>query len=381
MAALLETFRSFTESDAVMTLRKTFEAALFRAPEKQPATTWKLIFDPPLPYALTLFCQACRIISLLILLPIFVVTALDFAGYAVFRTLGLHRRRVRISRQSQKAGVPVPVSRSSSARRKPRIYQNDRHRPTDRSNIPSIVKAPLLSPGTYDAETLLRQRARSLSSASAEEEAAWIASAGQQARLSTLNRNEADLTSPDGDLQSLPDLDSPRDYFGRAPRVGVDGPLGLPDTDIDESGTESGRDSPIRQFSSSGRRRGLNFTPVSTDKPSQSIAAATMTESAEAGSNQAEPSASAYNPSVVSVSSSGSPSSSNNGDRHSSKLSANSGNDDGTSSNMSSSWIGVDGEDITVAAPAVNPVNAAAAAGLESESSLWASTDTSAAQK
>lgn len=340
-----------------------------------------MIIDPPMPYWVTIFSQTCRLISLLILLPIFLIGVLDFAGYAVFRTLGLHRRRVRIQRQSN-ADVKIPVGRSNS-RRKPRVYQNDRHRPTDRSNIPSIVKAPLLSPGTYDAETLLRQRARSLSIASAEQEAAWVASGGQEARLSTLSKDAAGALAPTSPTQSdAGDGDATEDggYFGRAPRVGVDGALGLADTDVDESGTESGRDSPV-QFRGSNRRRGLSgglsFTPVSPDKPLTPLAsndepliaaAATHPESTPTQHRDS------YDASVVSLSSD-SPTSSSSGDRFLTRPDSHrQGNrSDAESSNMSSSWIGVeaDEKDADVHPSKVDAQQAAAALGFESHSKAW----------
>ncbi|SPC62800.1 uncharacterized protein UHOD_05684 [Ustilago sp. UG-2017b] len=392
MSSFAETARSWTESRPVEILKGLLEAAFFRNPEPQPVSTWRMVVDPPMPYWVTVFSQTCRVISLLILLPIFLVGVLDFAGYAVFRTLGLHRRRVRIQRQS-KAGVKVPVGRSSS-RRKPRIYQNDRHRPTDRSNIPSIVKAPLLSPGTYDAETLLRQRARSLSIASAEEEAAWIASGGQQARLSIASINKDSdgdhrrepysLTSPDSDGGGSLETDghvAQPDYFGRAPRVGVDGALGMTDTDIDESGTESGRESPVQQRLGNNPRRGLsgglNFTPVSADR-----ATPTSPKSQAPDKDAVEPkqNTDSYNASVVSLSSDSPSSCSQNGERlasgsndgkHSKSVSS---NEDAASSNMSSSWIGIEPMDphtgIAPAAP-VDAAVAAAAAGLEAHSRFW----------
>ncbi|SPO28184.1 uncharacterized protein UTRI_04600_B [Ustilago trichophora] len=381
MAWFAQTARSWTESGPLETAKGLLEAALFRNPEPQPVSAWRMIIDPPMPYWVTLFSQSCRIISLLILLPIFLIGVLDFAGYAVFRTLGLHRRRVRIQRQT-KEGIKVPVGRTNSTRRKPRVYQNDRHRPTDRSNIPSIVKAPLLSPGTYDAETLLRQRARSLSSASAEEEAAWVASGGQQARLSTITKDEEILlTSPDFDAGSQSDADAPRDYFGRAPRVGVDGALGLADTDVDESGTESGRDSPVQRFSQlkgHSRRRGLsgglNFTPVSPDKPAPPLNN-TVPETAPTQDTDS------YSASVASLSDS--PTSSSNGDRFLAPATSSSTNsnkpksagsitDDAASSNMSSSWIGVEADQDSIApSVAVDSAEAAAAAGLEPSSKVW----------
>lgn len=276
---------------------------------------------------------------------------------------------MRIQRQT-KAGIKIPVGRTNSSRRKPRVYQNDRHRPTDRSNIPSIVKAPLLSPGTYDAETLLRQRARSLSSASAEEEAAWVASGGQQARLSTITKDpDLSLTSPDFDAGSQSDADAPRDYFGRAPRVGVDGALGLADTDVDESGTESGRESPVQRFSQlkgHTRRRGLsgglNFTPVSPDKPAPPLNN-TVTDTAITQDTDS------YSASVVSLSDS--PTSSSNEIQFlaSTTQSSNTYNNkpkSAASSNLSSSWIGVEADQDSIVPPvAVDSEVAAAAAGLE----------------
>ncbi|SPO28722.1 uncharacterized protein UTRI_04600 [Ustilago trichophora] len=385
MTWFAETARSWTENGPLETAKGLLEAALFRSPEPQPVSAWRMIIDPPMPYWVTLFSQSCRIISLLILLPIFLIGVLDFAGYAVFRTLGLHRRRVRIQRQT-KAGIKLPVGRTNSSRRKPRVYQNDRHRPTDRSNIPSIVKAPLLSPGTYDAETLLRQRARSLSSASAEEEAAWVASGGQQARLSTITKDpDLSLASPDFDAGSQSDADAdadaPRDYFGRAPRVGVDGALGLADTDVDESGTESGRESPVQRFSQHkgpSRRRGLsgglNFTPVSPDKPAPPLNN-TVTDTALTQDTDS------YSPSVVSLGDSSTSSSNEIQSLASTTKSSNTYNnksksaanmiDDAASSNMSSSWIGVEADQDSIVPPvAVDSAVAAAAAGLEPNSKV-----------
>jgi hypothetical protein len=88
MSALADTMRSWTQSAPLDTVQRLLEAALFRSPDPQPVSTWRMIIDPPMPYWVTLFSQTCRIISVLILLPIFLIGVLDFAGYAVFRTLG-----------------------------------------------------------------------------------------------------------------------------------------------------------------------------------------------------------------------------------------------------------------------------------------------------
>lgn len=86
--AWFQSAQSFADNTPFDTLKRLLEAAFFRDPEPQPVSAWRMIIDPPMPYSITLFCQACRIISLLILLPIFLIGILDFAGYAVFRTLG-----------------------------------------------------------------------------------------------------------------------------------------------------------------------------------------------------------------------------------------------------------------------------------------------------
>ncbi len=360
MTLFAQSSQSWTDSRPLDFLKNLLESALFRNPEPTPSSTWRLILDPPMPYWVNVFSSACRLISLLILLPVLLIGVLDFAGYAVFRTLGLHRRRVRIQRQTNASAA------RSGSRRKLRVYQNDRHRPTDRSNIPSIVQAPLLSPGTYDAETLLRQRARSLSVASAEEHAKWVASGGQEARLSAIAKEGVDAThaSTDSDGGSLGgDGEVAGDYFGRAPRVGVEGALGLNDTDVDESGTESGRDSPVHSFKASGRRRGLNFTPVSPDRPEPLPATSAHTPDVAAAADvQGDPSlphhTDSYSASVRSLSSDSPTSSSNGAQPHSG---------DASSSNMSSSWIGVeaDADASTVSPVTVDPIQAAAAAGLE----------------
>lgn len=88
MSAVKDAFHSWLDSDLVVAARNLLEAALFRPNEPQPTSVWKSIISPPMPYWATVFSQACQVISLLILLPILAMAVLDFAGYAVFRTLG-----------------------------------------------------------------------------------------------------------------------------------------------------------------------------------------------------------------------------------------------------------------------------------------------------
>lgn len=47
-----------------------------------------LILDPPLPPFLQPLPSIFRALSVIVLLPIFLICVVDFAGYAVFRTLG-----------------------------------------------------------------------------------------------------------------------------------------------------------------------------------------------------------------------------------------------------------------------------------------------------
>lgn len=108
MSSVAEAVRSWTQSGPIETLKGLLEAAFFRSPEPQPVSTWRMIVDPPMPYWVTIFSQTCRIISLLILLPIFLVGVLDFAGYAVFRTLGTSSQLHRIT-------LPRPIQETHQA--------------------------------------------------------------------------------------------------------------------------------------------------------------------------------------------------------------------------------------------------------------------------
>lgn len=108
MSWFAETARSWTESRPVEIFKGLLEAAFFRNPEPQPVSTWRMVLDPPMPYWVTVFSQTCRIISFLILLPIFLVGVLDFAGYAVFRTLGT-------SYQSHRIALPRPIEEKHQA--------------------------------------------------------------------------------------------------------------------------------------------------------------------------------------------------------------------------------------------------------------------------
>lgn len=143
------------------------------------------------------------------------------------------------------------------------------------SKASSIVTgAPVLTPGTYDADTLLRHRARSASASSAEAIQEWTRTGGTFARVSNVraSKEAASNASPSSstltahEMQSPPD--SPRNAFGRAGGVGVEGALGYFDTDAEDSGVESGRSSP--EVGRKGPRRGLGggafgFTPVSSE--------------------------------------------------------------------------------------------------------------------
>ena len=48
----------------------------------------KTLLDPPLPPGLAIIPPVCRLTAFLIAFPLLAIGLLDFAGYAVFRTLG-----------------------------------------------------------------------------------------------------------------------------------------------------------------------------------------------------------------------------------------------------------------------------------------------------
>ncbi|KAK0570243.1 hypothetical protein OC861_000194 [Tilletia horrida] len=252
-----------------------------------------------LPWPLSILPGLFRLAAALSLSPIVLIGVADFAGYAVFRTLGLQRRRVRIKRTesperkqaddyisakpaSTKDVKPVPFPRPNSGATSPRPGE--------------AGGAPLLAPGTYDAEVLLRHRARSRSTSgteSADAEAEWARTGGQFARVSAV-REAARRSSQEAQAQGVPPLTMPHasnnDHFasgsaGReqggahdagpspapthaslvsppaSPRtrffrlrlpgvIGQEGALGMSDlTDFEDSGPESGTSSPVHSFS------------------------------------------------------------------------------------------------------------------------------------
>ncbi|PWN33021.1 uncharacterized protein FA14DRAFT_181685 [Meira miltonrushii] len=221
--------------------------------------------DPELPPLLAPIPQFCRLIAFAIIAPIIIACLTDFAGYAIFRTLGFRRRRVRVKEVREKAGIkslPPPLTASILA-------ASNNGAPES----PSLqVRAPLLTPGAYDADTLLRHRARSISGESAEAEEEWIRTGGKFARVSTVRASqeaaaakESSATQSSMNLSPLPKFNY-RHELARANDVGVDGALGYSDTDADDSGAESGRNSP--EIQRKPWRRGLTssslgFTPVS----------------------------------------------------------------------------------------------------------------------
>lgn len=123
--------------------------------------------------------------------------------------------------------------------------------------------APLLTPGAYDAQALLRHRARSASSASAEAIDEWQRTGGSFARVSHVRQAASEATTPEAELSE----DGARSPSIRQASVGFEGPLGLSESEAEDSGTESGQSSPVLSMSSGGRRQGLkssklHFTPL-----------------------------------------------------------------------------------------------------------------------
>lgn len=152
--------------------------------------------------------------------------------------------------------------------------------------------APVLTPGTYDADALLRHRARSVGSQSAEAVEEWTRTGGQFARVSHIRASRQAATPSDASLKtfafddalSTPDPatgtpllalsppESPSHAFARVGGVGVEGALGYFDTDVEDSGAESGRNSPeMRRSPAPSFRKGLagsslGFTPVLSEQ-------------------------------------------------------------------------------------------------------------------
>ncbi len=203
---------------------------------------------------------------------------------------GLRRRRVRVKTRPSRGGGAAGSGRSMSRA----------------AAIPT--SAPLLSPGTYDAETLLRHRARAPSFGGAssssgagggtgggstqEEMDAWIRSGAEYARVvktpgssgaagpagtgkasgegildnaaeaqaelkkvAKNRRHRAASSTEEEDDDDEEEEEDPRDNFARVQGVGVEGPLGF-DTE-DDAESDWGEGSPTNSRRSSDAGAGL----------------------------------------------------------------------------------------------------------------------------
>lgn len=252
--------------EGMITLPTTMTSKTTKYDPKQFYQQW---LDPQLPPFLAPIPQFCRLIAFIIIAPIIIICLTDFAGYAIFRTLGFRRRRVRVKQQIQETrrnkstqtSLPPPLTASNLA------ISNERQ-----PESPSLqIRAPLLTPGAYDAETLLRHRARSISGESVEAEEEWIRTGGRFARVSTVRASQeaaaAAIGTPEIPIEERSSVSiNPLPRFNFLTDVGVEGALGYSDTDADDSGAESGRNSP--EIQRKPWRRGLTssslgFTPVS----------------------------------------------------------------------------------------------------------------------
>lgn len=127
---------------------------------------WTFIFHPPLPPILALVATLCRIASVLFLIPLVGLILFDVASYAVFRTLGLRRVRVRVRPRSSRLHLSSASSTDTQTRPGdkvgyfswpgPHAHMNFQPiTPTEQWRTNLTPRAPLLTPGTYDAEILL----------------------------------------------------------------------------------------------------------------------------------------------------------------------------------------------------------------------------------
>ncbi|CAO1624568.1 unnamed protein product [Sympodiomycopsis kandeliae] len=226
------------------------------------------IFFPTLPPLVQTFCYVCRVVSLLIVAPIVLVAVVDFAEYAVIRTLGLRRRKVRVKTQT-----------SSSSTKSKALYNQGRMQlsPAQLRRQTTLQHAPLLTPGAYDAETLLRHRARSISSASSQALEEWSRTNGSFARVAEVRAASASNSQAPSPPSGASDASTPPDQSDRLASfdeeeevdyIGSIGALGLSESEAEgDSGIESGPSSPTVGFSSLSGRQGLkgsqfNFTPI-----------------------------------------------------------------------------------------------------------------------
>lgn len=135
------------------------------------------------------------------------------------------------------------------------------------------MQAPLLSTGAYDGETLLRHRARSLSTASAEAIEEWQRTGGSFARVAEVRQAATSASSsPSGGTTPINNKNS--SYFEATPRssptmaqspIGVEGPMGLSDDESESGGPSSptmelggGQQTKHRKL----RRSHFDFTPI-----------------------------------------------------------------------------------------------------------------------
>ena len=290
-------------------LNRWLGKAAIDSPPPPSRSTLQLIFDPPLPTLLSPLPSLFRLISFLIIAPIVFVCVIDFVGYAIFRTLGeCDTRRKWATDQIRSAHLALLFSGFN--RQRVRVKTKVR---SQRLQPPPGIKRkestlPVLTPGAYDADTLLRHRERSASAASAEALEEWARTGGQFARVSSVLAKKSAAASTagaagptSGTTLNVPDLlsppDSPRSTFGRMEGVGVEGALGYFDTDAEDSGVESGQNSP--EIGRRGSRKGLSgsalgFTPVSPEmhpsaKKALGLHVPTVTTSYSADSDDRSP--------------------------------------------------------------------------------------------
>lgn len=173
---------------------------------------------------------------------------------------GLRRRKIRVKRHidaREQRGFKLSPAQMSNA-----------------------APAPLLTPGAYDAETLLRHRARSASSASMEAIQEWQRTGGSFARVSEVRLAASGLGTPEEELRS-PSL-------ARA-SIGVDGAMGFSESEAEDSGTESREGSPpvMRKGLKGGQ---LYFTPVTPTSNNKNGGGLGLRQVAAASAADLEPS-------------------------------------------------------------------------------------------
>lgn len=162
----------------------------------------------------------------------------------------------------------------------------------------TLQSAPLLTPGAYDAETLLRHRARSISSASSDALEEWSRTNGAFARVAevraaTSASNSQAPSPPGGSSSSGSPLSSSHHTRSHSwlDGIGHDGAMGLSESEAEgDSGSDSaGPSSPVMHTRHGLKSSQFYFTPIPKATATVGAAAASSPSSSSSSSSSSSP--------------------------------------------------------------------------------------------